>query len=150
MMAIVLSDYANSCIDVCKVIKMVLIHDLVEIDAGDTFLYEKDQETKKKNELKAAERLYRLLPEGKGSELYALWQEFEGRETPEAQFAAAMDRLEPLMQNCLTRGFAWKKHNIKAHQVKEANRHIKDGSRELWDFAEKMIDDAIRKGYLPE
>ncbi|MBN2536162.1 MAG: HD domain-containing protein [Spirochaetales bacterium] len=148
VMTIVLADYADRSIDVLKTVKMVLIHDLVEIDAGDTFLYDKNKQDKKNKELKAAERIFGMLPEETGSEFHALWQEFEERETPEAQFAAALDRMEPLMQNCLTNGFAWKKHGIKVHQVKEANRHIENGSRELWNFAQKMIDDAVKKGYL--
>lgn len=150
MMALVLSEYAaEPRLDVTRVVKMVLIHDLVEIDAGDTFLYaEALRREKQVEERAAAERIFGLLPDDQRAECLALWQEFERRETPEARFAAAIDRLQPILQNCLDEGYAWQKHGVTAEQVERVNRHIADGSPALWEYARELIHRAVAAGHL--
>lgn len=150
VMALFLSERANShSLDVSRVIKMVLIHDLVEIDAGDTFAYDvKGHEDKEEREEAAAARIFGLLPEDQRDELFALWREFEARQTEESKFAAALDRLHPMLHNYYTEGAAWRKHGITSAQVYARNRHIAEGSALLWQFAEKLIRSAVEKGYL--
>jgi putative hydrolase of HD superfamily len=141
MMAMALVEYSNKPVDVNKVVRMVLVHDIVEIDAGDTFLYDEAAGLlKEEAERKAAERIFGLLPDDQALELKSLWEEFEARDSAEALFAAAIDRLEPMMQNALTAGHAWKEHNVRRSQVVQKNRPIVEaGSRELWRFAESLI-----------
>jgi len=150
MMVILLSDYSNdSKMDVLRTVKMVLIHDIVEIEAGDTFCYDAhDREQKTEKEREAAIRIFGMLPDEQANELRLLWEEFEEMKTPEARFAAAVDRLQPLLLNFNTRGHAWLKHGVKRSQVIERNLHIEKGSVELWEFARQLIDDSVRKGYL--
>ncbi len=148
MMALVLAEHANRDIDICKVLKMALIHDIVEIDAGDTFLYAAHQENKHQTEMAAASRIFGLLPDDQRDEFIALWEEFEERTTPEARFARAIDRLGPLMQNHLDNGHAWKKHGVASDRVIAVNSIIEDGSREVWDFARGLIEESIAKGDL--
>jgi len=152
VMALVLAEYSNEPgTDICKVVKMVLIHDLVEIDAGDTFIYdEKLKESKEEREKTAAERIFGLLPDELGTEFKNLWEEFEKRETKEAKFAAALDRLEPMLQNSKTEGHTWKKYGINRSQVLGANKIIKDGSEELWNFALSLVDACVQEGCLIE
>jgi putative hydrolases of HD superfamily len=149
VMAILLKEYANEEIDILRVLKMILIHDLVEIDAGDTFLYDDiGNSDKEERELKAAERIFGLLPVDQREEYYSLWREFEVKNTPESRYAGALDRLHPLLQNYYTGGLSWKKHNLTSDLVLEKNRQIEKGSKELWKFAECLILDAVKKGYL--
>lgn len=150
LMALLLREYASANdIDISSVIKMVLIHDLVEIDAGDTFCYDKEgNKSRKEREEKAANRIFNMLPEEQAAEFRQLWDEFEKRKTPEACFAASLDRLQPLLHNYNTKGKAWKKHKVTSDLVFERNKHIKDGSPVLWEYAESIIDDSINKGYL--
>jgi putative hydrolase of HD superfamily len=150
IMALLLSGYAaERKIDVFRVMQMVLIHDIVEIDAGDTFCYdEKGQKGRIAKEAKAAERLFGILPGDQAKGLRKLWDEFEARKTPEAKFAAALDRFQPLLHNYYTEGYAWKENGVTTDMVIERNRHISEGSPELWHFAEKLIMDAVEKGYL--
>ena len=150
MMVILLSEYSNDVkFDVLRTVKMVLIHDIVEIDAGDTFCYDvHDREQKVAKEREAANRIFGMLPGNQADEFRLLWEEFEEMETPEARFAAAVDRLQPLLLNFNTRGHAWRKHGVTRSQVIERNMHIEKGSVELWDFAKQLIDDSVRKGYL--
>jgi len=150
IMAIILMEHANTDkLDIMKVIKMVLIHDIVEIDAGDTFAYdEAGHADKYDRELAAAERIFGLLPQDQEQELKALWQEFEQRESAESQFAAALDRLAPMLLNYYTEGYTWKKNNITSDRVIAFNRHINNGSTVLWDYAQQFLDDAVQKGYL--
>ena len=152
MMAIVLSEHANDKnIDLLKVIKMLLIHDIPEIDAGDTFLYDKDGRIDSvENEKKGAERIFSILPSGMTKELIGLWEEFEKKKTPEAKFAGALDRLEPLLQNYNTGGHAWKKHGIVRSQVEKNNLTIVHGSQTLWDLAQSLIDESVEKEYLED
>ncbi|HBO2187011.1 HD domain-containing protein [Pseudomonas aeruginosa] len=151
VMAAVLVDYAPAGVSLSRVIMMLLIHDLVEINAGDTYAYDeaaqKDQECR---EQKAADYIYGLLPSDQGVELRALWEEFEARETPDSKFARAMDRLQPLLHNYYTQGKAWKENCVKSNQVRKLMEVIKDASVELGDLADGLISDAIRKGFLAQ
>lgn len=150
VMALLLSEYAaGEHIDIGRVIKMVLIHDIVEIDAGDTFCYdEAGQEGRLEKERMAAERIFAILPDEQAERLRSLWDEFEERRIPEARFAAALDRLQPLLHNYFTCGYAWKENGVTSQMVIERNKHIKEGSPELWRYAEHLIADAVAKGYL--
>lgn len=152
MMAMTLAEYSNAPIDVNKVVRMVLVHDIVEIDAGDTFLYDEPASLgKEEAEKKAAERIFGLLPDDQARELKSLWEEFEARASAEGRFAAALDRLEPMMQNALTAGHAWKKHGVRRSQVVQKNRPIVEaGSEELWRFAEELLARAVESGHLEE
>lgn len=150
IMTILLSEYANEEIDVLKTVTMLLIHDLVEIDAGDTYAYDEEgKKTQAAREAKAAERIYGLLPEDQGAKLLALWREFEEQRTPEAKFARTMDCIQPLMLNDATEGKSWLEHGIKLSQVLERNARTADGSKELWDYArEHLIEPNVEKGHL--
>jgi len=151
MMAMMLHEYSNEPVELPKVVKMVLIHDLVEIDAGDAFIYDENNAiSKAEAETKAAIRVFGLLPEDQRREFIDLWKEFERKETPEARFAAALDRLEPLIQNAHTEGHAWIKYGITKDQVINKNRPpLVGGSEELWIYAEKLIAESANKGYFP-
>ncbi len=152
LMAFLLYEYSKvPNIDLLKVMKMCLIHDIVEIDAGDTFCYDaKGNLDKLEREQKAADRLFSILPEDQGKELRALWEEFDAMETPEAKFAASMDRLQPVLLNYLNKGGTWQEHHITKDQVVKRNGHINNGAPELWDFVSDLLEDAIAKGYLKE
>jgi putative hydrolase of HD superfamily len=148
MMALVLAEYANETIDIGKVIKMTLIHDLVEIDAGDTFLYAANRSDAIVNERECAKRIFGMLPEDQCNEFIALWEEFEAKETAESKFAGVMDRLEPLMQNYHDEGHTWKKHSISSEKVFQLNSKMEKGSAVIWGYARSMIEDAVRRGFL--
>ncbi|NLI90854.1 MAG: HD domain-containing protein [Peptococcaceae bacterium] len=150
VMAIILKEYANDPgLDILKVVKMVLIHDIVEIDAGDTFIYDiEGNSSKLQRESEAALRLFGFLPEDQQDEFKSLWEEFEAKETSEAKFAAVLDRLEPLLLNTRTEGHTWKKHHIPSERVFQKNLHVKEGSVELWQYINTMIQDCIEKGYF--
>jgi len=151
MMAMVLHEHSNEPVELLKVVKMVLIHDLVEIDAGDTFLYDENNAISKvESEMKAAKRVFTLLPDDQRRELMDLWEEFEKNETPEAKFAAALDRLEPLIQNAHTGGHSWIQYGITKDQVLDKTRPLViGGAEELWAYAEKIIAESADKGYFP-
>ena len=150
MLTIVLSEYSNvGSFDLLKTVKMTLIHDIVEIDAGDTFCYDvHDRMMKVGKEREAAHRIFSILPEEQAKEFINLWEEFEARDTPEARFAAAVDRLQPLLLNFYSEGHAWREHGVKKSQVIERNHHIEKGSVELWRFAEALINESVEEGYL--
>ena len=152
LMAIILSEYAeNLRIDVSRVVKMLLIHDLVEIDAGDTFCYDDHAlEDQHERELQAAKRIFNLLPLDQAQELRSLWEEFEARQTPNSRFANALDRLQPLLNNYYTDGKMWQKHGVKRHQVVARNCPIEEGAPELWRYAARLIEDAVARGILTE
>lgn len=151
VMAMILEEYSNEKVDICKVIKMLLIHDLVEIYAGDTFCYDVEgNKSKKERELEAADKIYGMLDEDKGKELRSLWDEFEEMKTNEAIFAAAMDRMQPLFSNYCSGGGTWKKFNVKKEDVYRRIAPIKEASDELWEFVTSMIEDAIKKGYIAD
>lgn len=149
IMAVLLAEYANEPVDVLNVVKMALIHDLVEIDAGDTYLYDAEgTKTKAQREMKAANRIYHLLPEDQGKELFELWREFEERKTPEAKFAATIDRLQPILLNDATDGKAWLEHDISEEQILERNVHTKKGSEKIWEYMQKIFAENIEKGKI--
>lgn len=151
LMTIVLTEHANvPGLDVLRVLKMLLIHDIVEIDAGDTFAYDTARQADQHaREAIAAERIFGLLPADQAVEFRALWDEFEAKITAEARFAAAMDRFQPMLLNCMTEGASWRKHGITGDRVLARNRHIADGSASVWDYAAQMIGEAINAGHLP-
>ena len=149
MMIIVLAEHSDTPIDVLKVIKMVLIHDIVEIDAGDTFIYDtQNSHTNTDNERMAAKRIFGLLPKEQADELIAIWEEFETGETNEAKFAKSMDRFEPLLQNTSNNGGTWKEFDVDYEKVYEKKKVIKAGSSSLWNYAENLIDESVDKGIL--
>lgn len=152
LMAVLLLEHAeDKRINVSRVVTMLLVHDLVEIDAGDTFCYdEAGNADKLEREIEAADRIFNLLPEDQAVYFRALWDEFEARQTAESRFAAAMDRLQPLLHNYHTKGGTWKEHKIHKDQVVKRNHPIAFGSATLWDYAADLIDDAVIKGYLKD
>jgi putative hydrolase of HD superfamily len=128
LMALVLGEYSNEQIEISKVIKMVLIHDIVEIDAGDVIVYDtQNRDLAREKEHLAAERIFGILPGDQKKEFIDLWNEFEERKTPESKFAAAIDRFEPILQNHLTDYYTWKTHGITHTQLHDKNQHIEDG-----------------------
>ena len=152
IMTVLLAEYANEKIDVLKTVMMLLIHDLVEIDAGDTYAYDEEgKKTQHEGEEKAAKRIFGLLPEEQGEKLMALWEEFEAYETPEANFAHTMDNIQPVMLNDATDGKAWLEHGVHLSQILGRNKKTAEGSRELWQYAyEKMIAPNAAKGRIIE
>jgi putative hydrolases of HD superfamily len=149
LMALVLSEHANQAIDLLKVLKMVLIHDLVEIDAGDTFLYDSHKSHSNTEEERiAAARIFGILPQEQAVEMIAIWEEFEEGQTQEAKFARAMDRLEPLLQNASNNGGTWQEFGVDYPKVYEKKKVIKEGSEILWDFADELLKDSVEKGLL--
>ena len=150
LMAILLQEHAEeNSIDLLRVVTMLLVHDLVEIDAGDTFCYdEAGNADKLERETRAADRIFNLLPEDQAAHMRSLWDEFETRQTAESKFAAAMDRLQPLLHNYHTAGGTWKEHRVSKDRVIERNHPIVIGSKTLWDYAASLIDDAAGRGYI--
>ncbi len=149
LMAVVFCEYANETVNLARVVKMLLVHDVVEVDAGDTFIYdERANLDKRQRERRAADRLFGLLPHDQAAEFRELWDEFEAGSTPEALFANALDRLQPVLLNHASSGVAWQSHGIKAAQVMARNRHMEQGSARLWSYAKSLIDDAVNRGFL--
>ncbi|MGJ1286456.1 HD domain-containing protein [Sphingobacterium spiritivorum] len=149
LMAIVLAGHSNEKIDLLKVLKMVLIHDIVEIDAGDTFIYDMQKNhSNTDEERQAANRIFGLLPLEQGEELIAVWEEFEAGETPEAKFARAMDRLEPLLQNSSNNGGTWNEPGVNYTKVYTKKSIIKEGSEKIWEYAETLINKGVKNGVL--
>jgi putative hydrolase of HD superfamily len=149
VMALLLAEYAGEGLDVPRVLEMLLVHDIVEVDAGDTFCYDADaNHGREARERAAAERLFGLLPPDQASRLRARWEEFEARETAEARFAAALDRLEPVLLNYVTAGGSWRRHAVTEEQVRARNQPIGDGAQALWDLASLLIRDAADRGWL--
>ncbi|MFC5271321.1 HD domain-containing protein [Adhaeribacter terreus] len=149
MMALVLAEHANEPIDILKVVKMVLIHDIVEIDAGDTFIYDTQKNHSNADEERlAANRIFGLLPEAQARELIAIWEEFEAGQTSEAKFARTMDRLEPLLQNTSNNGGTWNEFGVDYSKVYAKKSIMKEGSETIWNYAEKLINESVEKGIL--
>lgn len=150
IMACVLAEHARQPVDVLRTVKMVLIHDVVEIDAGDTYCYDTEgYKTKAAREQEAADRLFALLPEDQCREYRGLWEEFEARETPEAKFANALDRVQPLLLNFKKDGISWKEHGVHAEQVTARNCGVTDdGSEVIGQLAMEIIETAKREGML--
>jgi len=147
--AVILQEHANEPVDIAKVVNMLLLHDIVEIDAGDTFVYDtlasKEQEEK---EIKAADRLFGMLPEDQGGALKNIWLEFEAAQSAEAKFAKSLDRIIPLLVNYHNQGQSWVEHGIARQQVIDINSRIENGSTMLWEKASQLIDDSVKKGWL--
>ena len=149
MMTIVLAEHSDTPIDVLRVLKMVLIHDIVEIDAGDTFMYDTEKShTNTDNERMAAIRIFGLLPKEQGDELISIWEEFEAGVTNEAKFAKSMDRFEPLLQNASNSGGTWKEFDVDYSKVVEKKKVIEQGSTALWKYVENLLNESVDKGIL--
>jgi putative hydrolase of HD superfamily len=150
LMAVALAEHAPPGADISRVITMVLIHDLVEIDAGDLFLYADDEQQHRQDaaERAAADRIFALLPAGQASGLRALWDEFTERRTPDARYARALDRLQPMLENVAAGGGTWTEHQITAAQVLPKVELIEDGSPALGQFARNLIAQAVAAGLL--
>lgn len=147
---IVLAEHANvPNLDVLRVLKMGLIHDLVEIDAGDTFAYDTAAAANQHDrEARAADRIFGLLPASQSAEFRALWDEFEARATPEAKFAHACDRFQPMLLNARTEGGSWRKHNVTHDKAQGRNAPVADGSLVLWEAIEQLLREAVAAGHL--
>ena len=150
LLVFVLAEYSEQTdIDLFHVMKMLVIHDLVEIDAGDTYCYDdKGREDQAQREEIAADRVFGLLPSDQAAEFRVLWDEFEKRETAESRFANAMDRVQPFLHNYFTDGQTWQANKINSRQVHERMRPVKDGAPDLWDYVNNLIMDAVKKGIL--
>lgn len=149
VMIYLLKEYANEEFDLAKAMVMALIHDIVEIDAGDTYAFDdKGMETREEREKLAAERIFGILPEDQGQELRSLFEEYEANETPEARFVRVMDNFQPLLLNNSNDGQDWKEHGIRKSQVIKRHVSTKLGSNEIWEFSEEIIEDNVRKGNL--
>jgi putative hydrolase of HD superfamily len=149
-MALVLSEYSNyPDISLLKVIKMLLIHDLVEIDAGDTYLYDLEGNSdKNEREKEAAARIFGLLPRDQAIELADVWEEFEAMSTPEAKFARALDHLQPLILSYHNKGWSWKTHDVVKSKILESKEPMKEGSTLLWEYAKTLLERAVKDGFL--
>ena len=149
IMIYLLKEYANEEFDVAKAMMMALTHDIVEIDAGDTYAYDNaNLVTQKDREEKAADRIYGLLPDEQRDELRALFEEFEEGKTPEAKFARVMDNFQPLILNDSNNGKDWRVHGIKKSQVEKRQISSKMGSEEIWEYTKELIDNNVKKGNL--
>lgn len=147
----ILAEYSNEPIDVLKTMKMVLVHDIVEIDAGDTYCYdEAGKATKAEREQRSADRIFALLPDEQQKEYRDLWEEFERQNTPESKFAAVMDRIQPLLLNLSRNGLSWQQHGIHLHQVQQRNERIHESSEEISNYIFALLDDANKRGILPD
>ena len=149
MTAMTLAPLADEPVDVARAIKILLVHDIVEIDAGDAFIYDESQRAAAEAaEVAAADRIFGLLPDAQAREFRALWDEYEARETPEGRFAYACDRLQPLLLNVAIGGGSWRRHGVTADRVKAVNGPIDDGLSRVWAVAEQLIDRAVADGQL--
>ena len=150
LFVITLAEHANERVDVLRVLRMLLIHDIVEIDAGDTFAYDTARMAEQhEREARAADRLFGLLPPDQATEFRALWDEFEARQTPEAKFALAVDRFQPMLLNCLTEGATWRQHGVTRDMVLARNvHHIAAGSKAISEYATTIVDRAVAAGHL--
>lgn len=149
VMSYLLKEYSNEKIDIARVMIMCLIHDIVEIDAGDTFAYDdKGKESQREREEKAADRIFGLLPDDQRDELRAIFEEFEAQETPEAKFARAMDNVQPLMLNDSNDGSSWKEHNVRAEQVIKRQERTRPGSEVLYQKSMELVKKNKEAGKL--
>lgn len=152
IMTLLLSEYANEEIDVLKTVSMLLIHDLVEIDAGDTFAYDEEaKKTQRQRELAAADRIFGLLPEDQAVKFRSLWDEFEECKTPEARFARAMDNIQPAMLNSESDGKSWQEKGVRLSQILGRNKNTAEGSEVLWEYSyDHFIRPNVEKGKIKE
>ncbi|MFO1434337.1 MAG: HD domain-containing protein [Candidatus Competibacteraceae bacterium] len=151
VMALLLTEYADEKPDLLRVLQMLLIHDIVEIDAGDTYCYDEvDNQIKAEREQQAAQRIFGLLPEDQSEKLTALWQEFEAGLSREARCANAVDRLMPILHNYYTQGRSWQVHGVTKAIILARNSRIREYSPYLWQWLDSLLEDAVNQGYLPE
>jgi len=151
MMALILAEHSNFQVDILKVVKMVLIHDLVEIDAGDTFIYDNNKNhTNTEEEWIAAQRIFGILPQDQADHYKQIWLEFEEGNTAEAKFARTMDRLEPLLQNYSNNGGTWAEYNVPFQKVYDKKKIMDEGSHEIWNFAKDLLKSAVEEGILKD
>jgi len=150
VMAMLLYEHCkDQSVDINRVIRMALVHDLIEIYAGDTFAYDAaGNADKRQREQDAADKLFALLPPDQGAEIRALWEEFDAEQTPDAQYACAIDRLQPFVNNIMTEGHSWKKNGITAAQVYQRMEPIRIAMPDIWDFVTSSVGDFVKKGYL--
>jgi len=149
MLAMIMGEHAPPGTDLQKVIAMLLVHDIVEIDAGDTFIYGRvGIEVQQEAERAAADRIFALLPEDQATEVRALWDEFEARETPEARFAKALDRMAPILANHLTEGGTWALYKVTSRQVLANVEIITEGSPTLGAYATEIVEESVARGHL--
>nr|WP_086940544.1 HD domain-containing protein [Thaumasiovibrio occultus] len=149
LLAVLLQEHANEPVELSKVMKMLLVHDIVEIDAGDTFVYDAAASAlQEEKELEAAKRLFGMLPQDQADTLMAIWLEFEAAETPEARYAKALDRMMPMLLNFHNNGQSWVEHGVAREQVVKVNSRIADGSAILWDKMSEVVDHAVAQGWL--
>ena len=149
LMAMILSEYANEEVDVLHVIELVLIHDMVEIDAGDTYAYDPEaNKTKRERELKAAERIFHLLPDDQAEWVRGLWDEYEASETKEAKFALSLDILHPILMNDLGNGLAWVDHDVTEKQARDRIARVKPGSEALFDLCDQIVKENVEIGNI--
>ena len=149
LMASLLAEWAPEGVDVARAMRIALVHDLVEIDAGDAFCYDADANVgKEERERRAAERVFGLLPADQGEELRGLWEEFEAGRTPEARYANALDRLQPLLQNLYTDGGTWRMHGVERERVRARMEPIRGAMPEVWPFVEWMLEHSAAKGWV--
>jgi len=151
LLVMMLAEYADEPLDLGRAIRMALVHDLVEIEAGDTYCYDEEGcRDQAERERAAADLVFGRLPPDQASGFRALWDEFEGHATPESRFVHAVDRLQPLLLNYQSEGRSWREHGVTSRQVVERCRLIEEGSRRLWEYGRKLIQDAVAKGYVAE
>ena len=151
IMAFLLKEYAQEEVDIMRVVLMVLIHDLVEIDAGDTYAYDLDGlQTKREREVKAAERIFGLLPKDQEEQFRELWDEFEAYESAEAKYAHMLDNFQPLMLNDALDGKSWKEHKVKKSQIYSRNAKTMEGSEKIWEFMKDLVQKNIDRGNIQD
>lgn len=151
LMAVLLQEYAETKVDVLKVMTMVLIHDLVEIDAGDTYAYDTEgAQTKRDREVRAANRIFGMLPEDQGAYFRALWDEFEEYETADAKYAHLLDNFQPLLLNHASGGISWVEHEVKKSQIYKRNERIPETSKAIWECMQRIVDENIAKGNVKQ
>ncbi|MBE6354891.1 HD domain-containing protein [Treponema sp.] len=151
IMAYILKEHSNQKIDIAKVMIMCLIHDIVEIDAGDTYAYDEEgKKTQKEREEKAKERIFSILPDDQKKELGALFEEFEEAQSPEAKFVRAMDNLQPLMLNNSNDGSDWRSHDVTAEQIYGRQNKTRAGSEVLFEITDAIIKENIKKGNIKD
>ena len=149
IMAYLLKEYANEDVDIAKVMLMCLIHDIVEIDAGDTYAYdEKGKENQAEREEKAAKRIFNMLPGDQAEKMIALWHEFDAQKTPEAKFARCMDNIQPMMLNDASNGLAWEENQVKISQILKRNERTAEGSKVLWDYMKHILQKNMDEGHI--
>ena len=149
LMAVLLKEYSNEEVDLTKVIPMVLIHDLMEIDAGDTYAYSGESAAvTEARERKAAERVFGILPEDQGKVFRDLWEEFEAYQTPEAKFAHVLDNCQPMLLNDASNGLSWTEHQVRKSQIYKRNEHTAEGSRKIWNYMQSLIQKHIDLGHV--